>query len=153
MQGFLASLLRFCHVPYFGIVGMFPKEEIPSPVGPFFISVFIEFTGALRLFCILCPCRWRMTTMQSIRFNWGFASAGTIDSAEYSNARPDPIAAFAKPVATHMNEGHAVAWHSAPPPKYFFGCIFFFLFVGSLQRSNTSRRNVLQTMRTPTWPW
>eukprot|EP00667_Euglena_gracilis_P014924 EG_transcript_15493 len=50
---------------------------------------------------------WRMERIAGIRFVWGFARAGAIDPAEYAATKPDPIAAFAKPVLTHMNEDHA----------------------------------------------
>jgi len=92
-------------ITFLGDVTPLPDAEVPDMKALFKArhptAVWVDFLGDLSW--------WRMTTMQSIRFNWGFASAGTIDSAEYSNARPDPIAAFAKPVATHMNEDHADA--------------------------------------------
>ena len=33
--------------------------------------------------------------------------AGSVAVDDYKNARPDPVAAFATPVMTHMNDDHA----------------------------------------------
>ena len=48
-----------------------------------------------------------MTSLEIVRYVGGFAMAGSISATEYMNASPDPIAPFAKPVLTHMNDDHA----------------------------------------------
>lgn len=49
---------------------------------------------------------FKMTSLQGIRFIGGFAMAGSINVDEYKAAKPDPIAAFAAPVMSHMNDDH-----------------------------------------------
>lgn len=48
-----------------------------------------------------------MTSVESVRYVGGFARAGSVTALEYSNALPDPLAPFARPVMQHMNEDHA----------------------------------------------
>eukprot|EP00595_Chromulina_sp_UTEXLB2642_P001415 CAMPEP_0196764028 /NCGR_PEP_ID=MMETSP1095-20130614/5253_1 /TAXON_ID=96789 ORGANISM="Chromulina nebulosa, Strain UTEXLB2642" /NCGR_SAMPLE_ID=MMETSP1095 /ASSEMBLY_ACC=CAM_ASM_000446 /LENGTH=121 /DNA_ID=CAMNT_0042118553 /DNA_START=574 /DNA_END=939 /DNA_ORIENTATION=- len=48
-----------------------------------------------------------MTSLTAIRFIGGFAMAGNVPVNEYLSAKPDPIAPFADPVMSHMNDDHA----------------------------------------------
>jgi len=48
-----------------------------------------------------------MTSIEAIRYIGGFAMAGGVTSQDYLNARPDPIAPFAAPIAKHMNDDHS----------------------------------------------
>jgi putative heme iron utilization protein len=52
---------------------------------------------------------FRMELEQPCRFVGGFARAGTVSPQEYMTAKPDPVAAFSNPIATHMNEDHQSA--------------------------------------------
>lgn len=48
-----------------------------------------------------------MESIESIRFVGGFAMAGSVTPQEYLEAKADPIAPFAGPVMTHMNDDHS----------------------------------------------
>lgn len=50
---------------------------------------------------------FKMSSLIAIRFVGGFAMAGSVSVEDYKNAKPDPVAAFATPVMTHMNDDHA----------------------------------------------
>jgi putative heme iron utilization protein len=52
---------------------------------------------------------FRLELEQPARFVGGFARAGTVSPEEYKAAKPDPIAAFSGPIASHMNEDHQSA--------------------------------------------
>jgi putative heme iron utilization protein len=52
---------------------------------------------------------FRMDLEQPCRFVGGFARAGTVTPDEYMRAKPDPVAAFSRPIADHMNEDHQSA--------------------------------------------
>ena len=52
---------------------------------------------------------FKMDSIQSIRYIGGFARAGSITSADYLEAKADPIAAFASHVMNHMNDDHSDA--------------------------------------------
>lgn len=47
--------------------------------------------------------------IEHIRFVGGFARAGSVTPAQYKAVQPDPIAAFSRPIADHMNEDHMAA--------------------------------------------
>lgn len=49
---------------------------------------------------------YRMDEILDVAFVGGFARAGGVTPAEYSEAQVDPLADFFKPIATHMNEDH-----------------------------------------------
>jgi putative heme iron utilization protein len=48
-----------------------------------------------------------MTDLKAVRFVGGFAMAGSVTPEEYSKAKPDPLAPFAKHVMSHMNDDHS----------------------------------------------
>lgn len=50
---------------------------------------------------------FRMKSIVTVRYVGGFARAGSCSAEEYKAAQPDPIAPFAVPVMTHMNDDHA----------------------------------------------
>ena len=50
---------------------------------------------------------YAMNSVSAIRYVGGFARAGSVTVTEYTEAKPDPIAAFAAPVMKHMNEDHS----------------------------------------------
>ena len=52
---------------------------------------------------------FKMTSLLNVRYVGGFARAGTCSLEEYLAASPDPIAPFAGPVMTHMNDDHSDA--------------------------------------------
>eukprot|EP01035_Chromulina_nebulosa_P017340 gene17340-22886_t len=50
---------------------------------------------------------YKLTSLTAVRFIGGFAMAGNVPVNEYLSAKPDPIAPFADPVMSHMNDDHA----------------------------------------------
>lgn len=50
-----------------------------------------------------------MTELKAVRFVGGFAMAGSVTAEEYKEAKPDPLAGFAKHVMGHMNDDHSDA--------------------------------------------
>ena len=50
---------------------------------------------------------FRMDDIEAIRYVGGFARAGAITPTDYAAAVPDPVAAYAAAVMTHMNDDHA----------------------------------------------
>jgi putative heme iron utilization protein len=52
---------------------------------------------------------WFRMTVDKVRFVGGFARAGSVTSAEYTAATPDPVAEFSADIASHMNEDHMKA--------------------------------------------
>ena len=49
---------------------------------------------------------WFRMTVDKVRFVGGFARAGTCTAAEYTAAKPDPVAEFGPQIAQHMNDDH-----------------------------------------------
>ena len=52
---------------------------------------------------------FKMTSLLNVRYVGGFARAGSCSGDEYMAAAPDPIAPFAAPVMSHMNDDHTDA--------------------------------------------
>ena len=50
---------------------------------------------------------YRLEEIKEISFVGGFARAGTISHGDYKAARVDPLADFAGPVISHMNQDHS----------------------------------------------